>query len=100
LWGGGGGGGGSVERLLAMCYATVSDNLTFSRDSSSWQSNSPTFSTTSVRRNRISVATPAAMAMSSLPLRGLDNQNDTYCHSRAIYVIEHEIQYFDGVRYK
>ena len=68
------GGVGSVEWLLVMSYATVSDNLTFSRDFSGWQSNSPTFSTTYVRRNRISVATPAAMSMSPLPLRGLDNQ--------------------------
>lgn len=69
-----GGEGESVEWLLAMSYATVSDILSFSRDSSGWQSNSPTFSTTYVRRNRISVATPEAMAMSLLTLSELENQ--------------------------
>jgi hypothetical protein len=82
-----------------MSYATVSDNLSFSRDSSGWQSNSPTFSTTYVRRNRISVATPAAMAMSSLPLRGLDKKGLVL--SQPCDICErHETQYFDGGKYK
>jgi hypothetical protein len=54
--------------MLAMSYATISDVLCFSRDSSAWQSNSPTYATTSVRHNHICVCTPPVTGRSSLQL--------------------------------